>query len=475
MASTGPTTTPIVGPDGAAPDAERPNLRILRSLVGCVAPMQEVNFLVLDNGDMVELVENLDDPTQTLLAICHEGQVRFTNKLDYRNQILVPIQRNSPELADVELPRGVLPYDSVDEAYFWLRDYILKFVRLQYDYVALVTYFIIYTWVADRLPVAVYLSLVGLPGSGKTTLLELLRHLCRRAVMVSDISISATSQICTAISATLLIDENDWDNSRGNLNRRQQLRAGTTQNAFTRRKGFVGRSFGPKVLTALEPPDDPALNRRCIQIPMLEANDCNLLKPSDPKWFPEMAEFQMKMLRLRFDLYSQIKPAVIPGAEKLRPGTRDLLTSLAAPFFQNPDVGRHLLSILSVIHDPQTREPLPMSQNAVVAALFYITHYRETKDFTTVGHVSEFVNWTLVEARERARLQPRKVGALLSSLGFFERVRTNRGLGIALNIQVRKRIHFLIKNFGNPYVDKWILTLGTKECEMCAEQANDSR
>jgi hypothetical protein len=330
-------------------------------------------------------------------------------------------------------------------------------------------------WIADKLPVAVYLLAVGLPGSGKTTLLELLQQVCRRAVMVSDISLAATSEICTAINPTLLIDENDWDGSRATLGRRQQLRAGTTQNAFTRRKGFVGRSFGPKVLTALEPPDDPALNRRCIQIPMTEVNDDKLLKPSDPRLSSHMEEFRNRMLQMRFDLYPNIKPAVVPGAENLRPGTRDLLASLEAPFTGSPYLGEFLPEFLSSTHDLQTREPLSPSQNAVVAAFFHMIHYMQGVDCMTVGQFGEFVNQLLVQSGERMHLLPRKVGAVLSSLGFSARVRTNRGLEIAADLETRRRVHFLVENYGNQRAENWSSTKGTGACEMCAGKAVASK
>lgn len=207
-----PDERTVDGPENAEPATRKSELRI-------DAPTREVNFQVLDNGDIVDLVENPDDPTQTLLAISHEGQVHFADKLEYKGHLLVPMQRNSPELADVRLPKGVLPCDS-GAALSWLWQIIPRFAHLPADYVPILASFIVYACFADRLPVAVYLLLVGLPGSGKTTVLELLRHLCRRAVMVSDISLAATTQLCAAICPTLLIDENDWNGSRGNLARR---------------------------------------------------------------------------------------------------------------------------------------------------------------------------------------------------------------------------------------------------------------
>jgi hypothetical protein len=454
----------VDGSEDAEPGTRRSDLRN-------DAPTREVNFQALDNGDIVDLVEHPDDPAETLLAISHDGQVQFTDKLEYKGRVLVPMPRNSPELADVRLPRGVLPCDPA-AALGWLCQLIPRFVRLPADYVPIVASFVVYDWFADRLPVAVYLILVGLPGSGKTTLLELLRHLCRRAVMVSDISLAATSQLCAAISPTLLIDENDWNGSRGDLARRQQLRAGTTQHALTRRRGSIGRLFGPKVLTALEPPNDRGLSRRWIQIPMMEANDTKLLKPSDPRWFSSFDDFQKRMLQVRCDLFGSMKPAEVPGAENLRPGTRDLLASLAAPFSQFPEAQQYLLHFLSSVHDPQTHEPLSPTQNAVVAALFHLIHYEHGADLIGVGQFSELANQILMQSGERIRLEPRKVGAILTSLGFAERVRTNRGLAITLDLETCRRVHSLVEKFGNQCVSEWISTMGRGNCKLCEGSAD---
>ena len=65
------------------------------------------------------------------------------------------------------------------------------------DYAVLLSAFVLYTWVADRLPTAVYLSVIGLSQSGKSTLLELLSLLCRRGLLANDISQAAAYQACT--------------------------------------------------------------------------------------------------------------------------------------------------------------------------------------------------------------------------------------------------------------------------------------
>jgi len=456
------------------PGAKRTNLRILTPPLNNSTGTTEVSFLELDNGDTVDLVENPDNPTETLLAVSGEGNVRFVHQLEHRGQILVPIPRSAPELANVKLPRGVVPYVSVEEVYDLAVHLISRCVSLPKTYRFVVSSFIVYTWIADRLNDAVYLSLVGLPGSGKTTLLDLLRRMCRRSVMVSDVSLSAMSGICTSIGATLLIDENDWAANRGNLARRQLLRAGTTRGATIRKKGSVGQAFGPKVFASLEPPNDPALNSRCIQIPMVEVNNSELWKPSDPRLANFLDEFQQRMLQFRFDHYKQVGYIAIPGAEVLRPRARDILNSLAAPYAQWPDAQAALVGFLSEFHDPQSREPLSRLQNAILAALFQAIHSPQYTGYSTIGDISGSANILLRQTRETMHLQPRKAGAILSSFGFVKRARTNRGLGIHLGVDERYQIHMLVKNYGSEYlVDSYLGSLAGK-CEMCAGTSQDS-
>ena len=45
------------------------------------------------------MVENPDNPRETLVAVFDEGKVRFVRQLEQRGRILVPIPRSAPELA----------------------------------------------------------------------------------------------------------------------------------------------------------------------------------------------------------------------------------------------------------------------------------------------------------------------------------------------------------------------------------------
>ena len=430
-------------------------------------PPKEIEFAELEEGSLVELIEDPQDVERTLLAICKIGVVRYTNKVEDRGRILVPMARMALGLADVRLPTGAISYGSVQELCGTLINLVSRCIAIPKHYLGVIASYVIYTWVADRLPVAVYLSIFGLPASGKTTLLQLLNLICRRPLLVSDITPAAAYEACGQYGVCLLMDENEWTTSQASRARCRQLRAGTVRNLRARRLQKSDHCFGPKVFSSIEPPDDLALNSRCIQIPMTEVNEPNLLKPTDARIMKIAGELQQKCLQFRFDHYKTVKPAAIRDADKLRPRTRDLLSSLAAPFAHDAEWVELLSNFFLRIHDPATAEPLSPAHNAVLAALFWHIHVRGQKECIGIGSFCQFVNDFIRMSGERFALAPRKAGSVLSSLGFTFRERTNRGWRIWLSSADRARVHKLVNFYGSEHLNDPVLRDLMERCPIC--------
>jgi ABC-type polysaccharide/polyol phosphate transport system ATPase subunit len=69
-----------------------------------------------------------------------------------------------------------------------LESFISQCIVVDEKYLSVLADFVLSTWFVDRLEVAPYLSVVGLPQSGKTTLLKVLSLVCRRSLLIADIS-----------------------------------------------------------------------------------------------------------------------------------------------------------------------------------------------------------------------------------------------------------------------------------------------
>jgi hypothetical protein len=283
-------------------------------------PEVQIDFAELENGALVEIVEDPTDPNHTLFAIVNRGRIRLAGRVKDRGRILVPIPRSAFGFSDVKLPRGVMPYKSVKRLVHTVLRFIQCVVDVPDDYAILLSVFVLYTWVADRLPTAVYLSVIGLPQSGKSTLLELLSLVCRRALLVNDISQAAAYQACSNFSPTLLIDEIDWHSSRTMSSFRQLLRAGTSPSSRALRVRQSSCSFGPKVFGSLEASSDSALNSRCIQLVMAETNKSGLLKPGHPAVVKFASDLRQQLLRFRFG-FLQIDPPCTGSGCRRAPST----------------------------------------------------------------------------------------------------------------------------------------------------------
>ena len=108
------------------------------------------------------------------------------------------------------------------------------------------------------------------------------------------------------------------------------LRSGTTRDVVAVKRNQAFHSYGAKVISWLEPPNDPTLNSRCILIPMFESKSSDLLRVEDALVQQLAADLQAQLLRFRLEKYKTVRQLPVSGDEVLRPRTRDLLRALAA-------------------------------------------------------------------------------------------------------------------------------------------------
>ncbi len=158
--------------------------------------------------------------------------------------------------------------------------------------------------------------------------------------------------------------------------------------------------------------------------------------------------------------------AQVSGDENLRPRSRDLLQALMAPTHRRPDRTRPLLALL-ISGDVVPQESLTVEQNAVIRAIFSVVHTRKVFDAIETGQLTEIVNYFLKKAGEPLRLKPRKTGAVLTSLGFCNRTRTNTGWVVRMTRGDAEKIHELADRYGIFNMSDRLLMVGREDCPLC--------
>jgi hypothetical protein len=417
----------------------------------------------MKDGTLVELVEDGQNPVRRCFAIWKDGEVRFSDRLEQDGQVFVPTAKDSKMLGCIRLPRGVEPYGSATKLATGLESLISQCIGLDERYLPVLVNFVLSTWFVDRFLVAPYLSVVGLPQSGKTTLLRLLSLVCRRSLLLADISSASFYRACARFMATILIDETGTVGNNRVL--RHMLRSGTTRDVLAVRTDGHLHSYGAKVISWLELPDDPALNSRCILLPMFESKSTTLLGTDDPRIRERAAHLQAQLLRFRLENFKMLQPVAVPGDEVLRPRSRDLLRTLAAATAQNVVRCQVLREFFESGHAAPS-EPLNPEQNAVLHFLFAVVHAREKYQNVWISELTQKVNDILKGGGEKMQLLPRKTGSVLTSMGFSHRTRTNTGWTLRLDRQDIERIHQLVACYG---IDefKGQFTVSRENCEFC--------
>jgi hypothetical protein len=191
-----------------------------------------------------------------------------------------------------------------------------------------------------------------------------------------------------------------------------------------------------------------------------------LVRTDEPKVQQLAAHLQAQLLRFRLENFKTVQLVPIPGDEVLRPRTRDLLRALSAAHAQDAQRSQCLFKFFESGQGTPA-EPLDPAQNAVLRALFSVIHLREDFSSIRVGDLTHMVNLFLDRKRENLRLLPRKVGAVLSSLGLDTRARTNSGWAIRVNHQDAEKLHQLAACYGIDGFKDPFLAISPENCSLC--------
>ena len=403
-------------------------------------PEQEIDFAELDDGTLVETIEDPNNAANSIFAVYKNGIVQYAATVVHEDRVLVPVPREQWIFKHVCLPRGAQACSSPAELLGGIAALILACIDIGLDAASLIAAFVISTWFSEKVPVAPYLAPVGPPRSGKTTLLQVLNLLCRRPLLTADITSAGFYEVYEKLTPTLLVDETLTVGSRRELF--HLLKTSTTRGSVTLRKGRSLKAFGPKVISCTELPNDVALHSRCVIITMQETNRTDLAKPTNKKIADIAGNLQKKLLQYRLENYHSLRLPKVKGDERLYSRTRDLYQALALPIGNQAEFCEYLVRLFE-IQQEINREPLSPASAAVLRFLYDWIHLNLKEGRCAQKELTVGVNLDLERLQETFRLNAHEVGRALTSLGFNNRKRTNAGFTLWLDLRTRERIHKL--------------------------------
>jgi hypothetical protein len=438
---------------GHLPDPE--TIRLSPLLRAADAVNQPVIAKLFPDGTLIETVRHPESHGVVRLLVYKDQKATFVDQFQRNGDIFVPKRIDSTLLPYLRISTGINLIAQPAELLADLVAVMHEYVDLSDDLLHAIGVFVLCSWFPDRLPVAPYLWLVGPLASGKTTILKLLQALCRRALLVGDLTPASLYQLPMLLDPTLLIDEND-----------RFLRVGNTRGALVIRNG---RGFDPycvKVLASREPPSDAALSSRSFIIGTCPSN--RSVAPLYAETIERIAlEFQPKLLGFRLQNFQKlhVSGAFSDQIASMTPRIKDIARALAIPLLGNVELETTLVNALEQ-EDMEARVQQSIEPEwLVVEALFFLCHRDDARpnrslfgnSAVLVGGVAETINRRMSDHGEDVRLTARRTGAILRALGIRTKKLGKLGRGIELTPAAREMVHKLSRQFG--FTRRSLLTL----------------
>jgi hypothetical protein len=435
-------------PDGRSIALEDPTTKIARRddnvphVPLTQPPHREVQFAPLAAGGLVDLVRGQRGDLE--FVVYRDGATSIQGSVEDGGVILMPPSGDYALLQAVRYPKCVAACETPQALLAEIREFLQHYLEIGEAESKLVAYFALSTWLSDLYTVAPYLWIVGPHSGGKTTLLRALSAICRRALLVGDITPASIYSLSNSHRPTLLLDEFESGSDRRSRDLQRLLRTGTTEGQKVFRGPKAYDVFGPKAIASRQASPDAALLSRALVVTMKPT--LKELPPLDPVVLEEIADrLQPKLLAFRLQNYRRAKAPELVSVG-LTPRSRDIARALALPL-----LGDHACELVIVEllrpHDAEAKlarrgEP----EWAVATTLFSVCH--RSYGTLTMGGLAVEVHQTLINACETYKLEPRKVGDIVRALGIQTQSLGNQGRGIRLTQELVKQIHEVAKGLG---------------------------
>jgi hypothetical protein len=431
---------------------------------------REVEFTILPDGRMVDLVRSIRQPSNLGFLVWQDGNIRLTSHIEYNGELLVVPKVDPTVMSALRLPTMAKPCPEIGELFMLMMNHIETYVDITAEYSFLIAAFVLSTWFSDRLSVVPYLSICGPPESGKTVLMRLLHCLCRRAMHASTITPASLYRSAAQVRPTLLIDEADFGKDRTSRDVERLLRGGNRQGSRVLCNGKAFENFGPKVIASRVPLEDAALVSRNINIVMTPSDrDVPFLDSDAEEKLSDELQPKLEMFRLLH--YGKGVASQHSGFLKFPPRLRDNARALAAGMLGNEELQQRLAGALeSQVHSMQF-DRFSEPEWVVMLALFGLYHFWNGDRY--VHELTEETNRILRENGEACLYSPKRVGRIVNkSLGFPTR-RQGEGYRVELTLAGRK-IHSVAKAMGIKRADihHWRSVksgLAGEPCSLCSE------
>lgn len=275
-----------------------------------------ITSYVLSDGQLVELIyrPELDD---VRLITFKDGQKQLWEEIDLGDKLLLPYPAENELIQKkvVRLPSGIEHYESEVDLVTEIQEFIHKYLDISLIFETISAYYVLLTYLYDKLPNILYLRFIGDYGGGKSRALSVFSSICYKTMTTSGASsVSPIFRIIDAFKGTLILDEGDLSGSDTYNELVKILNSGYERDKPVLRSEQSGNSkaydvkafdvYCPKVIATRFNFKDLALESRCLTEVMAKSKIRENIPLNLPDSFEDEAlKIRNKLLCFRFKNY----------------------------------------------------------------------------------------------------------------------------------------------------------------------------
>ncbi len=397
-------------------------------------PSGEINFLIWDGKS-----------AETARQFVRDGET------------FVPPHIDPAILRSLRLASHVAEYGSTRELFAKISGLISQATHEPDGVAQLATFFIFATWMVDSLPLAPLLWVVCPPTTTSVPMAQALRLLCRRALVVNDISATGVRSLLD-IQPTLITEV-----FRPSPRLLDLLRTSTRRGAITALGGRFIDTCGAKVVFAREPLRDPESAGFPLEL-VLSPSRAYISPMSASEADRIAGEFQAQLLSYRFRNSAKVcAPAF--DLNQFTPSMQELAYSLGACIVDDDQLQAQIVSLLKPV-DSEIRVSHASLLKAIALEVLLARCHTASGKYFPVVELTAGVNTVLRGRGETVEVSPEDVGWMLRGLGLHTDFMPGGRKALVLSNGVRQRIHEL----GAGYGVRSLRELPAKiECPLCAD------
>jgi len=396
---------------------------------------------VFSDGTALELIRLGSEPGGTSLLRWDGKNATSGQQFEVDGKIYRAPQLHSTSLRALRLPGRIAPYGSTRDLFDGIRKLFIEYTDISEYHARQIAYFNLGSWLADRLLVAPLLLIIAPLGVAKAQLLRLLSILCRRPLMLAEVTPAALSSLAS-LRPTFLFDEPNMSRRAARL-----LYAMNNYRHSALGNGRIMDAFSAKVICSREPLRDALLSSQALeitlspagrQVPFLEDTVCERIAD----------EFQPKLLQYRLTNLGRIRTPEIDVSELTVP-MQDVARAFGTCVADDEELQLGVVQLLRERNQDACLDFSTELGSVILEALLFWCH-SEGRSQVLSSELADTVNTIWAKRGEGRETTPESVGWKLRALDLHTEPIGGAGNGLQLIEAVRARVHSLAKAYRVP-------------------------